>query len=503
MCFSSNYKVLVALICIVSMLKNTCQGADEYLEARCKLLRDDEGEFRGSKLNLSESEGKVNEYLVSLKLKELEESYGNFSAYLPERNFLDAKEDIEQSKVFQFIQKIPKGTSLHTHLLAAVNVDYIIQNFTYMENLYGCTNFFNIFKLKFLENSKQDLNCSWKSLKTYRQENPNFDAFLKNCLALGKEAVNQTRNEVWSEFKNTFSSLYDFASHRPVFKLYVKQLLEELWVDKVIYTELRGTFMPLYDLNGTTYNTKMFLDTLIEAVDDFKTSHPDFLGIKYILNLYRGVDNNTLKSTLEELIYYKSLYPDLIAGFDFIGLEEEGKNLVDFHEELLKVSKDLQFFFHAGETNQFGHTDLNLADAILLNATRIGHGFALVKHPQLLEEAGKRDIAVELCPISNQVLKLNKDPRNHPATILLAKGHPVVICNDDPSVWGATGLSYDWYVTFMSMTWQNHGLKILKQFAIDSITYSAMSETEKIEAFEVWTRMWDEFIEEVICRNKL
>lgn len=75
-----------------------------------------------------------------------------------------------------------------------------------------------------------------------------------------------------------------------------------------------GTFMPLYDLNGTTYDTKVFFDTFIEVVEDFKKTHPGFVGVKYIHSVYRGVDNTTLKEALEQLIYFKSLYQDFIAG---------------------------------------------------------------------------------------------------------------------------------------------------------------------------------------------
>lgn len=54
------------------------------------------------------------------------------------------------------------------------------------------------------------------------------------------------------------------------------------------------------------------------------------------------------------------------------------------------------------------------------------------------------------------------------------------------------------YVVFMSMTWEDHGLRVLKKFAQDSITFSAMSETEKTEAFQVWTEQWDQFIEDMV-----
>ena len=44
-------------------------------------------------------------------------------------------------------------------------------------------------------------------------------------------------------------------------------------------------------------------------------------------------------------------------------------------------------------------------DAVLLNSTRIGHGYALYKHPLVMQLIKERDIAIEVNPISNQVFK--------------------------------------------------------------------------------------------------
>lgn len=265
-------------------------------------------------------------------------------------------------------------------------------------------------------------------------------------MALTPEDVTLNKQTTWTKFKNTFSCVYDLVSFKPFFYDYIYRSLQELYDDNIIYSELRGTFMPLYDLDGTVYDPKTFFDTIKQAVADFRSANPEFLGVKYIHSVYRGVDNDTLKTALDQLMNYQSLFEkdNIIAGLDFVGFEEDGHELVQFHTELLGAAGDIKFFFHAGETNQFGRTDLNLLDAVLLNSSRIGHGFALNKHPKILEMARERNIAVELCPIANQVLKLNEDPRNHPVATLFASGYPVVVGNDDPSAWNATGLSYDW-----------------------------------------------------------
>lgn len=124
-----------------------------------------------------------------------------------------------------------------------------------------------------------------------------------------------------------------------------------------------------------------------------------------------------------------------------MGREDSGNPLWYFKEALGLPEEHgihLPYFFHAGETGTthtaHPHTvyfnsltcalffyrnlikdstscvdsegtevDQNMMDALLFNTSRIGHGFAMPRHPVVKELARRMDVAVEVCPISNQV----------------------------------------------------------------------------------------------------
>lgn len=181
-----------------------------------------------------------------------------------------------------------------------------------------------------------------------------------------------------------------------------------------------------------------------------------------------------------------------------VGQEELGRPLREFIPQLLNVSDDIDFFFHAGETNWYGTSvDENLIDAVLLGAKRIGHGFAINKHPFVLDMLKKRQIAIEVNPISNQVLQLIGDFRNHPAVSLIARNYPMVVSSDDPSFWRATPLSHDFYITFLGIASANDDLRLLKKLALNSIRYSSMTYEQKQAAYQKWSVKWRQFIQDI------
>lgn len=156
----------------------------------------------------------------------------------------------------------------------------------------------------------------------------------------------------------------------------------------------------------------------------------------------------------------KQNFPELFSGYDLVAQEDLGRPLSDLAPELVwfrqqtdALNLTIPYFFHAGETLGDGNsTDSNLFDAVLFNTRRIGHGFSLYKHPNLIRQVIEQNVMIEVCPISNEVLRLNEDVLHHPLPAMIAHGIPTAISNDDPAILGqdVAGLSYDFYETIQA-----------------------------------------------------
>lgn len=123
---------------------------------RKAVLQVEDIQSTGGRLCLNDLELKVNDIFLKYKSDEL-------ARPLPDRNtahlhFFLAKPLIDSNKVFQFLQKMPKGAALHTHSLGSVSSEGFIKNITYIPGLMRCVNRDNIHILSFRQLAKKH-NC--------------------------------------------------------------------------------------------------------------------------------------------------------------------------------------------------------------------------------------------------------------------------------------------------------------------------------------------------------
>lgn len=279
-----------------------------------------------------------------------------------------------------------------------------------------------------------------------------FLAWLKErCTITNTESIEHHHgvDAVWRKFSSVFTILNTIIFYEPIFRKFMRRLMKQLLADGVKWVDLRLAFTFFYYREGqeTPQSSYERMFTVFgEEIEAFKASEEgkEFWGCRMIWTGIRVLDTRKIVEDMDQCILIKSLFPDLICGYDLVGQEDAGRALKDLLPELFWFKKqcaqegmDIPFFFHAGETLGDGSdTDQNLFDAVLLGTRRIGHGFSLYKHPLLIDMVKEKRILVENCPISNEVLRLCASVMSHPLPALLARGVSCSLCNDDPAILG-------------------------------------------------------------------
>jgi adenosine deaminase CECR1 len=328
-----------------------------------------------------------------------------------------------------------------------------------------------------------------------------------------KEAHNsmQTASGAWEKFNGRTRMMKGLFNYETAYRRYTRLCLEDFVKDNIQYAEIRPNFMTsnqLYYDDGTgPIDNWGIMKIIIAEVEKFQADMRQqgrfFGGLKVIYCTPRSFKPSDVKTALAECIEFKKTWPQWIAGFDLVGEEAKGRPIKDFITELLEFRAacdaqglDIPFLFHCGETLDMGSdTDGNVLDALLLNSRRIGHGFALVKHPYVMQRMKARNICLEICPISNEILGLTPRVSGHAMYQLLAnKVHCTV--NSDNGTLFRSSLSHDFYQVMVGKS--NMSLFGWKQLVLWSMEHSCLEEGEREEVMRKWESLWIEFLEWVV-----
>ncbi|HFK5583857.1 TPA: adenosine kinase [Elizabethkingia anophelis] len=460
-------------------------------------LLDQENQALGfdSDLKLSDAESVLDKKLFQLRKEFLTETEKQ-KIPLYNSSFNQIKPLIENSKLFNIIQSMPKGGLLHTHSGGITDAKWIIEtarkykeSYIYIQKdndqyIFGQMAFF----------AKGQVPAGFVNLDEKLSADPGFEKQLQELLILKRDQLcNYT--DYWIEFEKRFKRTGSLLSYRPFFKAYYLKGFQDLIKDNVQHVEIRFIFDQLYDFEHGKYSLNTSITDLQDILKEIHKTAPQFT-LKLIYSSFKFLDPKGVDQQLEAAFQLKKEFPDMITGFDLVADEAAGNSIYSFRESWMKLNDlskkygvDMPLFLHAGESNSVFNK--NVVDLALLNNKRIGHGLNLIYFPKTLELIKKQNKLVEVSPISNQILGYVSDMRNHPARVLLSNGVQCSINSDDPGVYGYEGLSYDFWVAFVY--WELD-IKALKKLVYNSINYSSLNEKEKKEAILYLDKQWTDFV---------
>ena len=358
----------------------------------------------------------------------------------------------------------------------------------------------------------------------------------------------ETHNSVWACFNQGTRAFKGLLGYEKVYRWYIGAMVDSMIADKVMYAELRPMLLdkelPSDDGRrklGHSEQMKIVCEEVKKKQDQLRAQgeigkFP--FGVKIIYCTPRSIPRQRMQSEFQDCLKLKNEFPDLICGFDLVGAEDR-PNSIGFYGDMLQAFKDtckkekidVPFMFHAGETllDTGGSDDpknSNLYDSLLLSAKRIGHGYALLKHPVLLERYREQKICLELCPISNELLHLCGNVREHPYPQLLAAGLHCTLNADNPSLFrydtvfhliclekmtetvctnrgplrDSSSLSHEFYQVMVGDPRMTiHGWKQLAEWSIE---HSCLDERQIRQAKEIHARDWEQFCKSIVEKYK-
>lgn len=479
-------RVSICLVCVLlycgclqqkdSFVQERYENVDDYMKARQQLIQAELGMRFDVGIKLTPQEEEANSKLIGLKQVEFERTKNYFP---PANSFLksETRRQIDQSPILDIMKRLPKGGILHVHGMAMGDFRWLIEHVTYLPYCYIYQGEDEPPRMGSLRVFAEPPGDGWFLVSDLRKavdDVEEFDQELYRSITLGEEDLSQP--DIWAEFIKCFVRFRGLLNENTIREKYSRKMLKDLISENVQYIESRG-FVGARNI-----------------IEEIRQDFPEF-RVGYIATDGRSSSRESVAQTLDGILDSRVKDPNRIIGYDLVEEEDKTHTNLFYINELLEArhkaeqrNTTLPLFLHSGESNWVENE--NVLDAILLGTRRIGHGLALIKHPLLMQIVKEREIAIEVCPISNQVLGYIADLRNHPAVTYINSGLPVVICPDDPGIWKCT-FSYDFYAAFMA--W-GLDLKCLKQLAMNSLIYSAMDPEEKERALEYWREEWVKFI---------
>ena len=171
---------------------------------------------------------------------------------------------------------------------------------------------------------------------------------------------------------------------------------------------------------------------------------------------------------------------DFIVGFGKGGDELHGRQGDYAHSFDIAREARLKLTTHAGE---WGGGESVRQAVFDLNVERIGHGVQVIDDPALIEELVARQIALEVCPVSNVALGVYPTLSAHPIKQLRSTGVKTTISTDDPPFFHTT-LGQEYRQLADTFGWTSKDFTALNRAAAEAAFCSAETRQSLLERLE-------------------
>ncbi len=183
------------------------------------------------------------------------------------------------------------------------------------------------------------------------------------------------------------------------------------------------------------------IDGIADALAQARTEY-DFSS-SMILCFLRHLSEEDAFATLEAALPFR----DRFVG---VGLDssEQGNPPEKFARVFARAREfGLHRVAHAGEEGPAQY----VSDALdILKVERIDHGVRSIDDAALIERLARERIALTVCPLSNQKLKVHPDLSEHPLKRMLDAGVMITLHSDDPAYFGGY-MNANWEATFAAL----------------------------------------------------
>ena len=483
-----------------------------------------------------------NDDIMNDKFRELKNEITDQKEYFVnpyESQYFNAvRNNIRTTNLFSFLKDLPKGAILHLHPSSMGDYSGLL------DRAAACTT--DTCQVRFLYNSdKKTINpintdpdsFHWKSASPVpKATDPNLGPYMDLSAAYKDPTLKQAAldllvlnpkvmdypGDMWDLFQPVFSRGGVLFSNTDIKRTYYRNAFTYLVADeKLSHVEIRSSWNADNESKPDTTENIIINAAEQEGISlkviNFNSRHFDE---------EEPIDTDILKKIIATGTAIRDKKSPYLCGYDLVGEEDTGATTQFLTKDFYLAYETLgnylpPFFFHDGESDlapdydpedeqnikdpDTAYFNNNLVDAYLLNTmnfdgfqmttNRVGHGLELFKTPKLMDDYKNANLAIELCPISNQLLRYVKDLREHPGQSYLAMGLPVSLSPDDPAIYGYQGVAFDFWEAVIA--W-GLDLKMVKVLCYYSLANSALDAATKATTIQNWKQQWDAYISSCI-----